>query len=87
MREAVWQRMRQRGIEIDRTVYDAAAPLVSRFISYEVARYVFGRLAEQRGARAGRPDRAEAPSSCSRGAKTQKELLARVSGQQGRRSE
>jgi hypothetical protein len=48
MREAVWQGMRQRGIDIDRAIYGGAAPLVSRLISYDVARYVFGRPAEQR---------------------------------------
>src|SRR4029450_10639363 len=48
MRDAVWQGMRQRGIEIAGALYDAAAPLVSRLISYDVARYVFGRPVEQR---------------------------------------
>src|SRR5215203_4662404 len=86
MREGVWQRMRQRGIEIDRGVYDAASPLVSRFISYDVARYVLGRAAEQRRAVL---DALEVQKAVEllRGVKTQKELLARVGGQQGRRGE
>ena len=86
MREAVWQRMRQRGIEIDRGVYDAAAPLVSRFISYDVARYVLGRAAEQRRVVLDAPEVQKAVELL-RGVKTQKELLARVSAQQGRRGE
>ena len=86
MRDAVWQRMRQRGIEIDRSVYDAAAPLVSRLIAYDVARYVFGRLAEQRRIVQDDPV-VQRALELTRGAKTQKDLLARVAGQQGRRGE
>jgi carboxyl-terminal processing protease len=86
MRDAVWQRMRQRGIEIDRSVYDGAASLVSRIIGYDVARYVFGRLAEQRRAVQDDPI-VQRAVELTRGAKTQKELLARVTGQQGRRGE
>jgi len=86
MRDAVWQRMRQRGIDIDRSVYDGAAPLVSRFITYDVARYVFGRLAEQRRVVQDDPI-VQRAVELTRGTKTQKELLARVTGQQGRRGE
>jgi carboxyl-terminal processing protease len=86
MREAVWQRMRQRGIEIDRSVYEAAAPLVSRFISYDVARYVLGRSVEQM--RVTRDDPVvQRAVELARGARTQKDLLARVGAQQGRRGE
>jgi carboxyl-terminal processing protease len=86
MREAVWQRMRQRGIQIDRSVYDGAAPLVSRFIGYDVARYVLGRLAEQRRAVQEDPI-VQRAVELTRGVKTQKELLARATGQQGPRGE
>ena len=86
MRDAVWQRMRQRGIEIDRSVYDAAAPLVSRIIAYDVARYVFGRPAEQRRIVQDDPI-VQRAMELARGARTQKELLARVSERQGRRGE
>jgi carboxyl-terminal processing protease len=86
MRNDVWQRMRQRGIEIDRGVYDAAAPLVGRFIAYDVARYVFGRSAEQRRVIQDDPI-VQRAVGLTRGVKTQKELLARVGGQQGRRGE
>ena len=86
MRDQVWQRMRQRGVDIDRGVYDAAAPLVSRFIGYDVARYVFGRAAEQRRTVLDFPE-VQKGIELLRGVNTQKELLARVSGQQPRRGE
>ena len=86
MREAVWQGMRQRGIQIDRAIYDAAAPLVSRLISYDVERYVFGRPAEQRRIVLDDPIVRRAVE-LTRGVKTQKDLLARVSENQGRRGE
>ena len=86
MRNQVWQRMRQRGVDIDRAIYDAASPLVSRYITYDVARYVFGRAAEQRRFVL---DEVEVQKALEllRGVKTQKELLARVGAQQGRRGE
>jgi hypothetical protein len=77
--------MRQRGIEIDRAVYDAAAPLVSRFIAYDVARYVFGRPAEQRRIVQDSPEVKRAVELL-RGVSTPKELLSRVSDPQVRRS-
>ncbi|HUQ81110.1 MAG TPA: S41 family peptidase, partial [Gemmatimonadaceae bacterium] len=86
MRDAVWQRMRQRGIEIDRAVYDAAAPLVSRFIAYDVARYVFGRAAEIRRVVQDDPV-VQRAVTLTRGVKTPKELLARAGEQQGPRGE
>ena len=86
MRDAVWQGMRQRGIEIDRAIYDAAAPLVSRLISYDVARYVFGRPVEQRRIVQDDP-MVQRAVELTRGVKTQKDLLARVSENQGRRGE
>ncbi|MEO6777899.1 MAG: S41 family peptidase [Gemmatimonadaceae bacterium] len=42
----IYVRMQKRGVDIPRSTYDAAAPLVSRLFSYEVARYVFGTDAE-----------------------------------------
>ena len=86
MREGVWQRMQQRGITIDRAVYDAAAPLVSRFIAVDVTRYVLGRSAEQRRSALDDPVVQRALDLVN-GVKTQKELLARVGEQQNRRGE
>ena len=85
MRDEVWKRMRQRGIDLDRAVYDAAAPLVSRFIAYDVARYVFGRPAEQRRIVQDFPEVQKA-AELLRGVDSPKELLARVSAEQARRT-
>jgi len=86
MRDAVWQGMRQRGIDIDRAIYDGAGPLVSRLISYDVARYVFGRPTEQRRIVQDDPI-VQRAVELTRGAKTQKDLLTRVGENQGRRGE
>jgi carboxyl-terminal processing protease len=48
MRDEVWNRMRARGIDIPRSVYDEAEPLVSRTIAFDIARYNFGSEAEFR---------------------------------------
>jgi hypothetical protein len=40
--------MRERGIVVERPIYDAAAPLVSELLGYEAARTLFGRRAEFR---------------------------------------
>jgi carboxyl-terminal processing protease len=48
MREEVWTRMKQRGIDIPRSVFDDAEPLVSQVIAFDIARYVFGSDAEFR---------------------------------------
>ena len=48
MRDEVWKRMRQRGIDIPRSVFDEGEPLVSRLIGFDIARYVFGSEAEFR---------------------------------------
>jgi carboxyl-terminal processing protease len=85
MKNDVWQRMRQRGIDIDKSLYDAA-PIVARLISYDVARYVLGRPAEQRRIVQDQPEVQKAVSLL-RGVKTPKELLVRASEQQGRRGE
>lgn len=48
MRDDIYQRMVQRGVDVPRGLYDDAAPLVSRLLAYEVDRYVFGADAEFR---------------------------------------
>lgn len=48
MRDDIYRRMVQRGVDVPRGVYDDAAPLVSRLLAYEVDRYVFGVDAEFR---------------------------------------
>lgn len=48
MLDDIYRRMAQRGVDVPRSVYDDAAPLVSRLLAYEVDRYVFGADAEFR---------------------------------------
>jgi len=85
MRNEVWQRMRQRGIDVDRALYDAA-PFVSRLIAYDIERYVFGRAAEQRRI-VQDSEEVQKAMELLRGVKTQKDLLARVPKQQNRPGE
>jgi len=58
VRDELFARLRARGIVLDRDVYDAAEPLVTRILGAQIARYVFGPEAEY--ARALRQDRAMA---------------------------
>jgi carboxyl-terminal processing protease len=77
MREEVWQRMKARGVDIPRDVYDEAEPLVSRVIAFDIARYVFGSEAEfQRRASVDRP--LQKALELARGAKTEHDLLKKV---------
>jgi carboxyl-terminal processing protease len=46
MLDEVWKRMIARGVVMDRSIYDEAAPVVSQLLAYDVARYVFGPEAE-----------------------------------------
>lgn len=77
MREEVWQRMKARGVDIPRAVYDEAEPLVSRVIAFDIARYVFGSEAEfQRRASVDKP--LQKALDLARGAKTEGDLLRKV---------
>jgi len=42
MRDELYRRMKVRGVVVDRAVYDAAAPLVSRLLATQITRFVFG---------------------------------------------
>ncbi len=80
MREEVWQRMKARGIDIPRSVYDEAEPLVSRVIGFDIARYIFGGEAEFR--RRASVDKAlQKALELARGAKTEHDLLRKVTAQ------
>jgi carboxyl-terminal processing protease len=80
MREEVWKRMKARGVEIPRSVYDDAEPLVSRMLGFEIARYVFGSEAEFR--RRASVDKALLKAQeLARGAKSERELLRRATAQ------
>jgi len=77
MREEVWRRMKARGVDIRRPVYDEAEPLVSRVIGFDIARYVFGSEAEfRRRAAVDKP--LQKALELARGAKTEQDLLRKV---------
>jgi hypothetical protein len=77
MRDEVWNRMKQRGIDIPRSVFDEGEPLVSRLVGYEIARYVFGSDAEFR--RRASVDKAlQRALELAHGAPTEGELLRRA---------
>ena len=80
MREEVWQRMKARGVDIPRDVYDEAEPLVSRVIAFDIARYVFGGDTEfQRRASVDKP--LQKALELARGARTERDLLKKVTAQ------
>jgi carboxyl-terminal processing protease len=77
MREEVWQRMKARGIDISRLVYDEAEPLVSRVMGFDIARYIFGGEAEFR--RRASVDKAlQKALELAHGARTEQDLLRKV---------
>ena len=77
MREEVWNRMRARGIDIPRAVFDEAQPLVERQLAFEIARYVFGSDAEFR--RRASVDRVlQKALELARGAQSEHDLLRRA---------
>ena len=80
MREEVWNRMRARGIDIQRALFDEAQPLVERQLAYEIARYVFGSDAEFRR-RAGQDKILLKALELARGARSEQELLKRATAQ------
>ena len=77
MRSALYERMTKRGIVINRAVYDAAEPLVSRILGAQIARYALGPDAEfTRGLRNDRS--LSASLQLLNGVKSQRELLDRA---------
>jgi carboxyl-terminal processing protease len=42
MLEEVWKRMVARGVDIPRMTYDESSPVVTAFLTFDIARYVFG---------------------------------------------
>jgi carboxyl-terminal processing protease len=77
MRDALWKYVEAKDIPLGRAEYDSAAPLVSRLLGYEVARYVFGPIAEARRIAAADPTIRLAETML-RGQPTQRELFARA---------
>lgn len=80
MREEIWNRMRARGIDIPRSLYDDAQSLVERQLAYEIARYVFGPDAEFRR-RASQDQILQKALQLARGARTEQDLLRRATAQ------
>ena len=77
MRDEVWRRMTVRGVDIPKSVFDEADTLVSRFIAFDIARYVFGGEAEfRRRAAVDRP--LQRALELARGARTEQDLLRRA---------
>ena len=77
MRDEVWNRMKARGIDVPRSVYDEAAPVVSRLIALDVSRYIFGSEAEFRR-RASTDSVLNKALEIARGAKSEQDLLRRA---------
>lgn len=77
MREEVWRRMVARGVDIPRPVFDEAEDMVTRFIAFDIARYVFGGEAEfRRRSAVDRP--LQKALELARGARTGQDLLRRA---------
>jgi hypothetical protein len=80
MRDEVWNRMRARGVDIPRMVFDDAEPLVSRVVAFDIARYLFGAEAEFR--RRASVDKALLKAiELARGARTEEDLLRKAMAQ------
>jgi carboxyl-terminal processing protease len=80
MHQAVYDRLKGRGVQVTQAVYDSASGLVDPQIGYEVARYVFGRTAEFRRRAADDPQMQSALALLHR-AQTPKDLLTLAAAQ------
>ncbi|MGH7650207.1 MAG: S41 family peptidase [Gemmatimonadaceae bacterium] len=77
MLEEVWKRMKQRGIDIPRSAFDDARPLVTRLTGFEIARYVFGSDAEFRR-RASVDQQLQKALELARGSRNESDLLRKA---------
>jgi carboxyl-terminal processing protease len=81
MLDEVWKRMVARGVVMDRSFFDDAAPVVSQLLAFDIARYVFGPDAEFR--RRVAADKAiKAALDIAAGVRTQDELLKKALARQ-----
>jgi carboxyl-terminal processing protease len=78
MREEVWKRMKERGIDIPRSVFDEGEPLVTRLIGFDIARYTFGSEAEFRR-RASVDKTLQRALDLAHGARNESDLLRKAS--------
>ena len=77
MRDDLFARLRSRGVEMDKAVFDAAAPLIDRLLGTTITQYVFGRRAET--ARAAREDATVVTAiDLLRGAVTSRQVIERA---------
>ena len=74
MRSEFYERLRQRGVSIPRTIYDADSSVVDRLVADQITRYVFGPEAEYERLLHRDPDVAAALGLLAR-SHTQEELL------------
>jgi carboxyl-terminal processing protease len=74
MRQQVYQRLRQKGVELTPEEFNQGARVVDQQLGYEIARYVFGRTAETRR-RAADDRQVQTALDLLRKADTPKELL------------
>ncbi|MEJ7809402.1 MAG: S41 family peptidase [Gemmatimonadaceae bacterium] len=86
MRDALWRAAQKRGVTASKAAYDSAGALVSRLLSYEVARYVFGTEAELQR-RLGSDRAVQLALDLARGAGSQRDLLARAAERRTARQE
>jgi carboxyl-terminal processing protease len=77
MRDELYRRLQARNVSVPRAVYDSAAPLVTRALGAQIARYVFGPRAQM--ARSLREDPTLTRAlALLEGVRTSKALMARV---------
>jgi hypothetical protein len=86
MLDEVWKRMNARGVVMDRSLYDDAAPVVRQLLTFDIARYVFGPEAEFKRRVAN--DRAIATAlELATGVTSQKQLLERAASRQNQQQQ
>ena len=78
MLEDLWRRLAARGLQINRSTFDEARPLVARLLGNEITRYVFGVDAEVKRRAASDPALAKA-LQLAESVKSQRDLLRRAS--------
>jgi carboxyl-terminal processing protease len=83
MRQQIYDRLKQKGVELTREEFNEGARLVDLQLSYEIARYVFGRQAEIRR-RLGDDRQMQTALDLLRRADTPKELLGLAVGSAGK---
>jgi hypothetical protein len=77
MRDELYRRLQSRGVSVPRAVYDSAAPLVTRVLGAQIARYVFGPKAQTARSLREDPTFTRALALLD-GVRTSKELLGRA---------